>query len=112
MIRDKIIDRSSSANADQFRFSVEDPPICMRDAAVTLLSAELDKLGEVQEQLELFENGIAKDRARLIYLRARFYDAGLDAPRRTQAGEQLLRIMNRLQRTLENICSLRRPVVP
>ena len=110
MIRDKIIDRSSSANADQFFFRVADPPICMRDA---LLSAELNKLGELQEQLEFFENEIAKDRARLIYLRARFFDAGLDAGCRTQVGEELLGIMNRLQRALENPCSwLRRPVEP
>ena len=105
MIRDKIIDRSSGANADHFLFRIEDPPTCMRDAAASLLSAELDKLGELQEQLEFFENEIAKDRARLIYLRAQFYDASLDACRRTQAGEKLLKTMNRLQQTLENSCS-------
>ncbi len=112
MIRDKIIDRSSTANADHFLFPIERPAISMRDATAALLSAELDKLGEVQERLESCENGIAKDRARLIYLRARFYDAGLDAGRRTQAGEKLLKTMNRLQRTLENSCSLRRPLEP
>src|SRR5579872_7024287 len=112
MIRDKIVDRSGSANADHVLFRIEDPPICMRDAAATLLSAELDKLGEFQEQLEFFENEIAKGRARLICLRARFYDAGLDAGLRMQAGEQLLRIMNRLQQTLEKSCSLRRPGEP
>jgi len=113
MIRDKTIDCSSSANADYFLFRVEDSPICMRDAAATLLSAEIDKLGQVQEQLESFENGIAENRARLVYLRAQFYDAGLDTGRRRQAGEKLLRTMNRLQRTLDNSCSrLRGPVEP
>ena len=108
MIRDKIVDRSSSVSADQLLFRVEDPPICMRDPAASLLRAELDKLDELQEQLEFFENGIANDRARLIDLRAQFYDAGLDAGRRMQAGEKILIIMNRLQRTLEKSCNLRR----
>src|SRR5579872_526533 len=105
MIRDKTVDRSSSVEADHLLFRIEDPPIHMRDRAASLLSAKLDKLGEVQEQLEFFENEIAKDRARLIYLRAQFYDASLDACRRTQAGEKLLKTMNRLQQTLENSCS-------
>ncbi len=107
MIKDKIGDRC--AKADHFLFRIEHPVICMRDTAATLLIAELDKLGEVQEQLEFFENGIAKDRARLIYLRTRFDDVRLDVGRRTQAGEKLLKTMNRLQRTIENCCSLRRP---
>ena len=116
MDRDKIIDRASSenfvtpANTDHFLFPFEDPPISMRDAVASQLTAELDKLIGVQEKLEFFETRIAKDRTRLIYLRAQFYGAGLDNSGQVQAGENLLRTMNRIQQTLEDSCGrLRRP---
>jgi hypothetical protein len=104
MARDKTIDRFSSANAGYFLFRKEAPPICLRDAIANLLTAELDKLIGVQGKLELFETRIAKDRTRLICLRAQFYEAGLDIRRKVKAGEKLLRTISRVQQTLDQSC--------
>ena len=116
MNRDKIIDRASSenfvtpANTDHFLIPFEYPPICMGDEVASQLTAELDKLMGVQQKLEFFETRIARDRTRLIYLRAQFYDADLDASGRVNAGEKLLRTINRIQQTLEDSCGrLSRP---
>jgi hypothetical protein len=83
----------------------EHPPIQLHDVVAILPTTELDRLSEAKEQLELYEDRIDADRSRLAYPKERFDDAGLDSGGRVQAGEDLLKTMNRVQQTLEESCN-------